>query len=264
MLASHGSTGFAILPMAVPRAQRSEGRKAMLFCSQRFLLFFLIVFTMYWCLPWHWARIGVLLGASFWFYASWNKWLALLVGTSAVLDYFIGLGLDSSRSHRQRRASWTLVVWGAIHGILLIVHRAFRGLRRGKAGLECRLQSAPGTALHVALTLTAVSVTWVFFLAPSRAASSRMLQGLFPAQAGLGPPVPLQSFWILASLVLVAHALPQRVPLARSLARLPAPILGFGYALALTLALDPMRPGRLSISSSDGDPVTGFRSRGKG
>src|SRR5207253_163110 len=62
------------------------------------------VFSVYWMLPWHCARIALLLVASFWFYASWNKWLALLIGISAALDYAIGLGLEAIASPRRRRA----------------------------------------------------------------------------------------------------------------------------------------------------------------
>src|SRR5438105_13808499 len=53
-------------------------RRSMLFCSQAFLLFFLAVFAIYWAMPWQRPRIWLLLVASFCFYASWNKWLALL------------------------------------------------------------------------------------------------------------------------------------------------------------------------------------------
>src|SRR5262245_58477073 len=75
----------------------------MLFCSQKFALFFALVFSAYWLLPWHRARVALLLGASCWFYASWNKWLALLVGGTAALDYAVGLALDASRRPAWRR-----------------------------------------------------------------------------------------------------------------------------------------------------------------
>ena len=74
----------------------------MLFCSLQFLLFFVVVFTLYWALPWQRARIWLLLGASFYFYASWNHWLALLIGVSTVLDYFLARGIDAWKSARGR------------------------------------------------------------------------------------------------------------------------------------------------------------------
>jgi alginate O-acetyltransferase complex protein AlgI len=75
----------------------------MLFCSQKFLVFFAIVFAVYWALPWHRLRVWLLLGASFYFYASWNHWLALLICVSTLLDYLIARALDSSLAPRWRR-----------------------------------------------------------------------------------------------------------------------------------------------------------------
>ena len=94
----------------------------MLFCSWNFGRFFIIVFAVYWFLPWRrwrWTlplpgrrsyaltgdeiRIWWLLGASFYFYASWSKMLALLIVASTLLDYCIGLGLEACRRQRLRR-----------------------------------------------------------------------------------------------------------------------------------------------------------------
>ena len=82
----------------------------MLFCSQAFLVFFLVVFVLYWTAPTfiihrnraeitRRVRIGLLLVASFYFYASWNKWLALLVFGTTILDSS-SLGMDSPRRTR--------------------------------------------------------------------------------------------------------------------------------------------------------------------
>jgi alginate O-acetyltransferase complex protein AlgI len=75
----------------------------MLFCSERFILFFVTVFAVYWALPWQRARIYVLLIASFVFYATWNRWLAVLILVSSTLDYFIALRIDACRQDRQRK-----------------------------------------------------------------------------------------------------------------------------------------------------------------
>jgi alginate O-acetyltransferase complex protein AlgI len=95
----------------------------MLFCSWNFAQFFALVFAVYWLVPWrrlqlsvpwlggrkyvlngHEFRIWWLLAASFYFYASWNRKLALLIVASTLLDYFIGLGLETCRVPRLRRA----------------------------------------------------------------------------------------------------------------------------------------------------------------
>src|ERR1051326_6285338 len=75
----------------------------MLFCSQAFLLFFAVVFICYWALPWQRARVWLLLIASFYFYARWNHWLALLIGASTVIDYFLARGIESWTSPGGRR-----------------------------------------------------------------------------------------------------------------------------------------------------------------
>src|SRR5687768_7335263 len=82
----------------------------MLFCSERFLLFFLVVFGVHWLLPWPRARLWWLLAASLWFYASWNAWLALLVLASTTLDWGLARGIGASRSPRRRRALLVLSV----------------------------------------------------------------------------------------------------------------------------------------------------------
>jgi alginate O-acetyltransferase complex protein AlgI len=75
-----------------------------LFCSYQFLVFFTAVFTLYWLTPWHRARVWLLLGASFYFYASWNKWLACIVFFSSALDYLLALGIERLSSGRARKA----------------------------------------------------------------------------------------------------------------------------------------------------------------
>ncbi len=66
----------------------------MQFCTQKFFYFFVLVFAVYWAMPWRRVRVGLLLAASFYFYASWNKQLALLICVSTLLDYLLALGLE--------------------------------------------------------------------------------------------------------------------------------------------------------------------------
>jgi alginate O-acetyltransferase complex protein AlgI len=66
----------------------------MLFCTFDFLVFFTAVFALYWAMPWARARVWLLVISSFWFYAQFNKWLALIVGLSTAMDYFLALGMD--------------------------------------------------------------------------------------------------------------------------------------------------------------------------
>ncbi len=90
----------------------------MLFCTQKFLFFFLGVFTVYWLLPWHRLRVWLLLGASYYFYASWNPLLAGLIFLTATLDYTIARALEAGTSPRRRRALLAVSL-GANVGLLV-------------------------------------------------------------------------------------------------------------------------------------------------
>ncbi|HTU92406.1 MAG TPA: MBOAT family O-acyltransferase [Gemmataceae bacterium] len=75
----------------------------MQFCSQKFFLFFVVIFALYWAMPWHRLRVNLLLVASFYFYASWNKSLALLICITALLDYLLALGIEHSTVNWRRK-----------------------------------------------------------------------------------------------------------------------------------------------------------------
>jgi alginate O-acetyltransferase complex protein AlgI len=76
---------------------------AILFCREPFLYFFVAVFSLYWTLPWHRARVWLLLGASYYFYASWSPALAFIVFASALMDYCLARGMEKVESRRGRR-----------------------------------------------------------------------------------------------------------------------------------------------------------------
>src|SRR5947207_14885075 len=90
----------------------------MLFCSLKFFYFFLIVFCVYWIIPWRLARTFILLVASFYFYASWNKWLALIICVSTFIDYLLALGIEAWEDPRLRKSFSSLSVVGK-HGLLV-------------------------------------------------------------------------------------------------------------------------------------------------
>ncbi|HEY1379555.1 MAG TPA: MBOAT family protein, partial [Gemmataceae bacterium] len=75
----------------------------MLFCTKEYLFFFLAVFTVYWLTPWREARVWLLLGASFFFYACWNKWLACIVLGTTLMDYLVARGMDAWQRQSLRR-----------------------------------------------------------------------------------------------------------------------------------------------------------------
>ena len=89
----------------------------MLFCTQPFLIFFLVVFLAYWALPWRRPRVWLLLAASYYFYASWNASLARLIFLTTVCDYFIARGMDATAVPWRRRALMLLSIVGNL-GVL--------------------------------------------------------------------------------------------------------------------------------------------------
>ncbi|MTV36416.1 MBOAT family O-acyltransferase [Duganella radicis] len=65
-------------------------------------------------------------------------------------------------------AGWTFVVWGALHGVYLVLHHAWQALRPGRA---------PRWWGHW-LTMLAVMLAWVVFRAPDLATAGEVMQGL--------------------------------------------------------------------------------------
>src|SRR5205823_4527579 len=91
---------------------RTGGPGRMFFCTERYLVFFLAVLTAYWMLPWHRARVWLLLAASFYFYASWNRWLALVVAGSSAADFLLARVMDGTARRGLRRLCLSTSVCG--------------------------------------------------------------------------------------------------------------------------------------------------------
>jgi len=77
-------------------------------------------------------------------------------------------------------AGWTFVAWGLMHGVGLIVCRAWQ-----KAGVA--LPAAPGWAL----TMLFVVIGWVLFRSPDFTTAGHMLMGMAGLGSGFEPTVPL-------------------------------------------------------------------------
>ncbi len=97
-------------------------------------------------------------------------------------------------------ANWTFVVWGALHGVGLVINHAWRTFaeRRG-------LQS--GAAIRGAgwmLTMLVVVVSWVIFRADSLAAAGRILRGMIGAN-GIGLPARLEAWDRASGGILARH-----------------------------------------------------------
>jgi alginate O-acetyltransferase complex protein AlgI len=120
----------------------------MLFTSFQYVCFFAAVFAVYWLLPWHRARVWLLLAASFYFYASWNKWLALLICGSTAMDYLIARGMDGWTSQPRRRL---LLVVSLVANLGLLVYFKYANFF-----LESLEQSLRAAGLSASLPLLQV------------------------------------------------------------------------------------------------------------
>jgi alginate O-acetyltransferase complex protein AlgI len=138
--------------------------------------------------------------------------------------------------------AWTYVVFGFLQGIQIILHRSFHKWCQARVRLDALLQSLPGTVARIAFTFACFCVSLVVFRATDFEHVGQMYYRLLHGAPWAGVlPVPEFGFWMTAAVLLAGHLLGRSGVWIRPALRLPAPTLGFGYAvvLALTLALAP-------------------------
>jgi D-alanyl-lipoteichoic acid acyltransferase DltB (MBOAT superfamily) len=113
-------------------------------------------------------------------------------------------------------ASWTFVIWGAMHGVALSVERLFSGLFRKRRELAAekalpwerdappsiaaRFGSTMLLGVRIALVFNFVCATWVFF----RARSTEYALVFFSSMADLAKPVTLATPFTVALLAIGA------------------------------------------------------------
>jgi alginate O-acetyltransferase complex protein AlgI len=151
----------------------------MLFCSTQYLYFFSAVFVLYWVMPWHLYRVWLLLIASFYFYASWNHWLALIVFTSAAVDY----GIARCMSSTTRRGRSLLLALSLVMNLGLLVY--FKYVNFFLGSLQAVLYSVGSTAaLPVLQVILPVGISFYTFEAINYTVD--VYRGKIPAERNLG------------------------------------------------------------------------------
>jgi alginate O-acetyltransferase complex protein AlgI len=128
----------------------------------------------------------------------WRRWHMTL--SRWLRDYlYISLGGNRNGSFRRylnlmatmllgglwHGAAWTFVVWGALHGIYLVINHAWNALA-ARAALQGRSLSIGAVPAQI-ITLLSVAVAWVFFAAPSFSAAISVLYGMTGANGLLEP-----------------------------------------------------------------------------
>ena len=179
----------------------------------------------------------------------WQRWHITL---STWLRDYLYLPLGGNRGGPWRRdfnlwltmtlcglwhgANWNFVFFGAVHGSLLVVHRRFRQATASKPRLRRMLDSGAGNALCVASTFVTFGLTAVIFRNPTLEQGFTMLRRMFVMSSGSGNPTNDRALWYTVIFVAVCQAVAAS-NLHQRIDRLPAPVQGFAYASALTLAL---------------------------
>jgi alginate O-acetyltransferase complex protein AlgI len=134
-------------------------------------------------------------------------------------------------------AAWHFVIFGFLHGLLLVLNRRFRGWCASYPRLHAWLGSAPGVVCRVACTFFCFATSLVIFRAATLVATTTMYQRLFWPSAGASTPICDENLWGVVLLLVLGHALGCTRLWERSYRRLPGPVLGFGYAAVLSLML---------------------------
>jgi D-alanyl-lipoteichoic acid acyltransferase DltB (MBOAT superfamily) len=137
-------------------------------------------------------------------------------------------------------AAWGYVLWGAAHGLMLVIHRFYQDYCKARPRLDAFNQSPLGIAWRVFFTFFCVTMCWVLFQ-PSFDKAIAMYRQLL--HIGVGPaslaPLPLsnKSLWITVGFLFFCHLLVRSGAWAKLYPKLPAPVLGMGYAVCLCTAM---------------------------
>jgi alginate O-acetyltransferase complex protein AlgI len=75
-------------------------------------------------------------------------------------------------------AAWTFVVWGTLHGMMLMANHGWHALRRA-AGIPPRPDWRAARGVAIAMTFVFVVCAWVFFRAADVPTASTMLRSMF-------------------------------------------------------------------------------------
>lgn len=148
-------------------------------------------------------------------------------------------------------AAWTFVVWGILHGAVLMVERAMRPI----SGEMFRRIPRIASFLGWLITFLGVVVAWVFFRAEDLPAALHVVRMMFDAGAYSVVALEALSFddglimFMLAILICLQNAF-KDVPLTKLLSSMPWPVLGVLIGCMLVL---------ISTASGEGNAFIYFQ-----
>ncbi len=137
-------------------------------------------------------------------------------------------------------ASWNFVIWGALHGVALIVFREWHRHVGGK------LPVTPGQIPSRVLMFVWATLCYIFFRAPDLASSTLAARAFVTLQSPGAESVSRPEWWWLLGVFAVLHAITARVKLPEASRRIPdfafAILFGVAFALAQSLVAVNYQP----------------------
>jgi alginate O-acetyltransferase complex protein AlgI len=132
-------------------------------------------------------------------------------------------------------ASWTFMVWGALHGVAISASHLVRQIR---GAAPARPQ---GGWLSILLTFHFIALTWVFFRAPTFSKALGMFRALGEGWEGTPGYVERNLFpLLLTAILLLLHKWDDHRRIKAMSRRLPRVVflvaIGFGWILAITIS----------------------------
>ncbi|MEZ0485706.1 MBOAT family O-acyltransferase [Fibrella aquatica] len=155
-------------------------------------------------------------------------------------------------------ASWTFVIWGALHGLFLCAERLIRQALANRQTLVAehvgnepiisqaslvppvRLSSPIAQFGLALLTLFLVNITWVFFRAPTFGGAMLLLMGMFgrfPEGAAMLTNTAIVTVSVVTVVLISCHWLMRNSSLVDQVKRLPWWGLSLGWAAMLILVV---------------------------
>ena len=201
----------------------------------------------------------------------WRRWHITL--SSWLRDYlYIPLGGNRSGEARTyinlmitmllgglwHGASWTFVVWGALHGVYLCVEKVFKDkLAKMPGRLTAPVMPGPTVAqasvlagllrgrkvsnfFLALLTFFLVNVTWVFFRSPDFATAWRLLYSMFgqvTEGTALISGLDVIKVTVIISLMVLVHWLMRNTNVLAVAKKMPWWIVGMAWAFMLILLI---------------------------
>lgn len=143
-------------------------------------------------------------------------------------------------------AAWTFVVWGALHGIYLVVERLLR------SKIHIKINAFNGVFLAL-LTYTLVNFTWVFFRAREFSTAKNMIASMLFINDGgekIVSSFDILKVFVLITLLFICHWMMRNTSMKEVSLKTPAWVLGVVWGIMLFL---------IAISQGSGEQFIYFQ-----